>query len=626
MTTVTSNEDIWAALERHVKADVTGVTDVHPSSGAGRDVTSDVPPDVTGVTSAVPGIDQRPAFRVFHDWTETAGGNLRPGVWYFGIKPAKGDEPPTLFQSWVCSPLHVSAVTLDEQSNNFGRLLAFRNTIGQWRRWAMPMELLRGAGDDLRGELLAMGLEIDPHARNLLTQYLQHRPPERRIRCALQVGWCARAFVLPNAVIGPDAADVIFQSGERGHAEYTLAGSLEGWQTAIAARAVGNPLLTLALSAAFAGPLLARCNVEGGGLHFFGNSATGKSTMADAACSVWGGPSYKRSWRATANGLEGAAALFNDNLLVLDEISECDPREIGAVVYMLGNGQGKQRASRTGAARSVTRWKCFVVSNGERTIATTMAEGNHRQKAGQSVRLLDIPVARTFGAFDDLGGMSNGASLSDAIKRAATLHHGHAGRAFLQHLTHDDSDFSLGLERFKSLPEFTVEAIEDGQLKRAAARFALIALAGELATDYGVTAWPEGIAIAAAAEGFRLWQALRGSGNTERRQILEQLSTFIDRHGDSRFSGAEGNTAIRDRAGWWRDREYGRDYLFSAQGMREAIKGFELKRALDLLVEAEVVSRPGSNGERATLLRIDGRVTKVYIINAERLGMAHGVA
>jgi putative DNA primase/helicase len=87
---------------------------------------------------------------------------------------------------------------------------------------------------------------------------------------------------------------------------------------------------------------------------------------------VWGGPGYRRSWRATANGMEGAAALFNDCLLALDEISECDPREVGAIVYSLGNGRGKQRASRTGAARSVTRWQAFIVSTGERTIGTTM--------------------------------------------------------------------------------------------------------------------------------------------------------------------------------------------------------------------------------------------------------------
>ena len=46
------------------------------------------------------------------------------------------------------------------------------------------------------------------------------------MRCALQVGWCDGSFVLPDTVIGSSASGVIFQSGERGHDEYTKAGTL----------------------------------------------------------------------------------------------------------------------------------------------------------------------------------------------------------------------------------------------------------------------------------------------------------------------------------------------------------------------------------------------------------------
>ncbi|MBE0631269.1 MAG: DUF927 domain-containing protein, partial [Burkholderia vietnamiensis] len=332
--------------------------------------------------SPVPGPDARPRFVVLDDWTDAGGSKYRPGVWYFGLKHGrKADDPPTLIEQWIASPLHVEAVTFDAQEGNFGRLLRIMNTLGRWRKWAMPMELLRASGDELRGELLAMGVAIDPNAHRLLGQYLQAVTPKRRVRCALQVGWSGSSYVLPDEVIGPDAAGVIFQSGERGHDEHTRAGTLDGWKVDIAARAVGNPLLALALSAAFAGPLLGKCNAEGGGVHYVGDSSTGKTTAIEAACSVWGGTSFRRSWRATANGIEGAAALFNDCLLALDEISECDPREVGAIVYSLGNGRGKQRASRTGNARSVARWRCVILSSGERTITTAMAEGGRLAKA-----------------------------------------------------------------------------------------------------------------------------------------------------------------------------------------------------------------------------------------------------
>lgn len=578
--------------------------------------------------SPFPSEEDRPSFVVLDDWTKCAGRKYRPGVYYCGMTEDKPNAPAMPFNWWFCSPLHIDAVTFDGHANNFGRLLRFKNSLGDWRKWAMPMELLRGAGDELRGELLAMGVELDPvKVRLQLPAYLQREHPKHRMHCALQVGWVGKSFVLPDQVIGPDAARVIFQSGERGHEEHTKAGTLQGWQEGISLKATGNPLLLIALSAGFAGPMLARCNAEGGGIHFVGDSSTGKTTAIEASCSIWGGPNYRRSWRATANGMEGAAALFNDCLLALDEISECDPKEVGAIVYALGNGRGKQRASRTGSARGVVRWRCFVLSSGERTIGTTMAEVGQRAKAGQSVRLLDIPTARKFGAWDDLQGATSAASFSDGIKRTAAQHHGMVGRAFLEKLTHDERDFCSRLEEIKTLPMFSGEGGE-GQDKRAAGRFALIGLAGELATEYGLTGWQEGEAIHAAAEGFRLWRSMRGSGNDERRQIAERLSGFLERHGDGRFSDADSrdDVSVKDRAGWWRDTSDGREYLLTAEAMREAMKGFDFNRALDVLQELEALEKAGADGKRAKLLRIGGqRPVRLYPINPDKLnGGNHG--
>ena len=574
-----------------------------------------------------PSTNGRPCYVVLDDWTKAVDGNHRPGVYHCGVKVNKKGEIEGEFNDWVCSPLHIDAVTYDGQSNNFGRLLRFKPTVGNWREWAMPMELLSGDGTQLRGELLAMGVELDPYkARQQLPHYLQSEHPKQRIHCALQVGWCGDSFVLPDAVIGPKAADVIFQSGERGHEEHTQAGTLAGWRDGIAAKAVGNPLLMLAVSASFAGPLLARCNSDGGGFHLVGDSSTGKTTLIEAACASWGGPGFRRSWRATANGMEGAAAMFNDCLLALDEISECDPKEIGAIVYALGNGRGKQRASRSGNARGVTRWRCFVISSGERTIATAMQEGGHRAKAGQSMRLLDIPAAQTYGAWDALHGATSPAAFSDAIKRAAVQHHGLAGRAFLEKLAFDTSDLCAMLEDVKASPMFATNGTE-GQDKRAAARFALIGLAGELATDYGLTGWPPGAAREAAARGFKLWRSMRGQGNDERRQILQRVSGFIERHGDGRFSDADtaNEAQIRDRAGWWRDTNGERVFLFTSEGMREALKGFDFNRALDVLQKAGSLTTPVANGERARFYRIAGRGLKLYPVDPNKLaGDEHG--
>ncbi len=617
MADLVAIEDVAQEIE---ESGVTGVTGVQAHEYAASEVTRPENSEVTGVTQGVPSLEQRPCWLVFDDWLEAEGRKLRPGVYHFGVKE-RGDAPSLLTESWVCTPVHVLAVTSDAQGNNFGRLLRFRTTTGHWREWAMPMDLLRGSGDDLRGELLSMGVEIDPRNRQMLGMYLQARAPKRKVRCALEVGWAGQAFVLPDAVIGPEASAVIFQSGERGVAEYATAGSLKAWRERIPRMAEGNALFVLALSVGFAGPLLGKCHAEGGGLHLVGDSSCGKTTLAQAVASIWGGPHFKRSWRATANGIEGAAALFNDNLLVLDEISEADPREIGMIAYALTNGTGKQRAGRTGTARSVRHWRCIILSTGERTLATAMQEGGHRAKAGQAVRLLDVPVKREHGAWDDLHGMADGRAFSDAIKTAATEHHGHAGREFLERLTRDRRDFAGYLEGFKTLREFTPDGAE-GQEKRAASRFALIAMAGELATEYGLTGWAEGAAIDAAAEGLRLWRGMRGRGNDERRQIIERLAAFIDKHGDARFASLaepEAGPMVRDRAGWWKQDGDDRLYLFTADGMREALKGFDFAAALDVIEGAGIIPKAGADGKRTSPTRVDGRTVRLYQVRASKL-------
>jgi putative DNA primase/helicase len=570
-----------------------------------------------------PSLEHRPCFVVLDDWYKTTERNYRAGVYWCGLKISRNGDVEGGIEIWVASPLHVRAVTHDNAGNNFGRLLEFRNTVGKNRQWAMPMELLAGDGTGLRGELLSMGVELDSSGKGRvhLATYLQSQHPKRQILCATQLGWCGDSFVLPDTVIGDGANETIFQSGERSHEEYTTAGTLQGWQEGIAARAVGNQLLMLALSAAFAGALLTPTYSEGGGIHFVGDSSTGKSTLIEAAASVWGGAGFKRSWRSTANGMEGAASMFNDGLLALDEISECDPKDVGAIIYALGNGVGKQRASKSGAARGLTRWKCFIVSSGEKTIETAMLEGGKAIKAGQGVRLLDIPTAQTYGAWDELHRECNPALFSDAIKRSAKEHHGHAGRAFLERLTRDKQDFCARLDSLKSSPDFHFGEL-DGQEKRAAGRFALLALAGELATEYGVTGWIKGEALEAAHEAFKLWLHGRsGKGNSEQHQIIQQVTAFIDRHGDGRFSNAKETMTpnVQNRAGWWNDGDAGREYWFTPDGLREALKGHDFNRALDVLRGCGALPTAGSSGKSRMVRRVGGRNTGIYPISPQKL-------
>jgi putative DNA primase/helicase len=601
------------------------VTDVTPQEAPLPTSTVIRPGELSPSEEAVPQIpyEDRPCWHVYDDWTRLDNGKLmRPGTYWLDSEKVKEDQF-LLTDKWVCSPLHIEAQTLDRRGNNFGRFLRFKDSTGCWKSWAMPMELLRGSGEELRGTLLSMGVLIETFCFRDLSRYLlQSVAPSKRLHCSLQTGWHGRgAYVLPDQVIGPDADQVVFQSNQAAYEEFSTAGTLPAWREKVAAMAVGNPMLMLGLSCAFVGPLLALTHSEGGGIHMVGDSSSGKSTVARAASSVWGGKEYRRSWRTTANGLEGAAALFNDGFLVLDEISECDPTDVGEIAYSLGNGCGKQRANRYGSARPVTRWLCFALSNGERSIATAIKEGGGRVKAGQSMRLLDLPTKRQNGVWDNLHNFPHGAALSDYITGEALANYGHAGRAFLERLSYDDRDFCEILNQIKSLPAFRSNGTE-GQEKRAAGRFAVIALAGELATEYGITGWPAGMATEAAIIGYTSWKAQRGEGNDEKRQIFSAILDFIERHGDSRFSDMdEGNSdkIIHNRAGYWRDENGVRTYYLNADGMNETLKGYDLKLALDLLEQNGIIPPGNSKGERAHPIRVHGKTARLYKIDFERL-------
>jgi putative DNA primase/helicase len=108
---------------------------------------------------------------------------------------------------------------------------------------------------------------------------------------------------------------------------------------------------------------------------------------------------------------------------------------------------------------------------------------------------------------------------------------------------------------------------------------------------------------------------MRGTGNDEPKKILQAVADFIARHGDSRFSNVDrdGEIPVHNRAGWFRDRDMGREYLFSSTGMKDALTGFDFKRALDALqVQGSIVA--GSDGKRSQPIRAAGTLQRLYVV------------
>lgn len=60
-------------------------------------------------------------------------------------------------------------------------------------------------------------------------------------------------------------------------------------------------------------------------------------------------------------------------------------------------------------------------------------------------------------------------------------------------------------------------------------------------------------------------------------------------------------------------------YLFTSEGLREALKGFDFKRALDMLQGLEALPAPMADGKRSRFFRVGGTGMRLYQITPEKL-------
>ncbi|MEA4858325.1 MAG: DUF927 domain-containing protein [Solidesulfovibrio sp.] len=521
----------------------------------------------------------------------------------------------------VCSPIKVLALTREGDDLEWGRLVEVRDPDGNAHRWAMPMRALRGSGDDLRGELLAMGLDIAPgKGRARLHDFLSLCRPRGRARCVSRIGWHGRRFILPDAVFGLEAGESVILQAERVDNPFKVQGALAEWQDSLGRFCVGNSRLVLSVSAALAAPLLYLACAESGGLHLVGGSSLGKTTALVVAGSVCGGGGvrgYVLQWRATANGLEGVAAGRSDALLCLDELSQVTPQAAGETAYMLTNETGKTRATKQGTARKPAEWRILFLSTGEITLADKIREdGKSRAMAGQLVRVVDIyaDAGVGLGIFEDLHGFHDGDAFSRHLKEAAKLTYGVALRAFLEKVTAGyDEAMRVVPALIKSFMTEHCPAGADGQVKRVCNRFALVAAGGECGAAYGVLPWPKGEATRAAARCFQDWLVLRGgTGASEIQAALAQVRAFFQAHGSSRFEvwgDRADETKTINRAGFRRKEdatgawEY---YVPPAAFKSEIARGHDTKRLVKDLVERGLIV-PGKDGKPASLHKIPGQ-------------------
>ena len=239
---------------------------------------------------------------------------------------------------------------------------------------------------------------------------------------ASKLGWQGNGGFLPWH--GGDIVLDFDQSLKSLAAACQTMGTLEGW-TALMQPHRERDKFRFILASSFAAPLLDILKQRSFMVYNWGNSRGGKTAALKAALSVWGDPEQLMiNFNATVAALERIASFYNDLPVGVDERQLAGNKQdiLETVVYMLTNGAGRARATRSCGLQPVRRWQTVALATGEETISRDTSQ------TGVNTRTLEI-----YGTpFDD----EKSASL---MHQQASLNCGNAGKEYIRRLLEIDT-------------------------------------------------------------------------------------------------------------------------------------------------------------------------------------------
>ncbi|MCH9562110.1 TOPRIM and DUF927 domain-containing protein [Klebsiella pneumoniae] len=544
----------------------------------------------------------------------------KDGVFWVTPKVDKESGEIISHEAWLCSPLEVVGTGRDDKDQYL---------IMRWQ--AFGADALTTAAIPLAdiGEregwrtLKNGGVNVTTKSslRAILADWLQRSGARELWRVAHATGWQCGAYIMPDGeVIGTPEHPVLFNGRSSAAAGYTVKGTPDSWRRNVAHLVAGNYSMMTATAAALAAPLIGLAGADGFGIHFYEQSSAGKTTTANIASSLYGNPDLLRlTWYGTALGLANEAAAHNDGLMPLDEVGQgSDPVSVSQSAYALFNGVGKLQGAKEGGNRDLKRWRTVAISTGEMDLETFIATTGRKTKAGQLVRLLNIPLSKAVHFHEH----QNGKQHADALKEAYQHHHGAAGRQWIKWLADHQQQATEAVRGCEARWRSLIPADYGEQVHRVAARFAILEAA--LLLSAGITGWDAQTCRDAVQHSYNAWLREFGTGNKEHQQIIEQTEAFLNAYGLSRFAPfpySPADLPIKELAGY-RRRQGEHDespisfYTFPATFEKEIAAGFNHKQFAEVLKRAGMLTPPSSGrGYQRKSPRIQGRQINVYVLN-----------
>lgn len=543
----------------------------------------------------------------------------KDGVFWVTPKVDKESGEIINNESWLASPMDVIGTGRDDKDQYLIiRWQAFGS--GTATTAAIPLADI-GEREGWR-TLKAGGINITTKnsLRAILADWLQRSGARELWRVAHASGWQSGAYIMPDGeILGTPSHPVLFSGRSSAAAGYTVKGTAQSWRDSVARLADGNYSMMTGIGAALAAPLIGLVGADGFGIHFYEQSSAGKTTTANVASSLYGDPDLLRlTWYGTALGLANEAAAHNDGLMPLDEVGQgADPVSVSQSAYALFNGVGKLQGAKEGGNRDLKRWRTVAISTGEMDLETFIATAGRKIKAGQLVRLLNIPLSKAVRFHE----YQNGKQHADALKAAYQGNYGAAGRAWIAWLADHQQEAAEVVKQCEERWRSLIPADYGEQVHRVAGRFAVMEAA--LMLSEAITGWNVQTCRDAVQHSYNVWLMEFGTGNKEHQQIVEQCEAFLNAYGLSRFAPLPydpQSLPIRELAGYRKKGNHEDDpiifYTFPATFEQEIAKGFNAKQFAEVLKTAGMLTPPTSGrGYQRKSPRIDSRQINVYVLN-----------
>jgi len=381
---------------------------------------------------------------------------------------------------------------------------------GKQSAFELPREMLAGTGAAAIRSLMRAGIHVV--AQKSLVEFLRFKPKREIIRMP-QVGFfeidghyiCVRSneTLLPPAM--RELKDLVYEvDNARDPDQYghQIKGTTADWQKAVAIPLRGNSNVALTLATSFASPLIPFADEQRGGVHLFGFTGIGKTTILAIGESVHGLPgasehprSYGRTWAVTPTGLEDLLRFRNHAGFFLDELQRV-PRENRSVVVQMIYAFTQVQKARGGSWRlqGDGAGQVFLLSSGEDPIAAFV--GKREDREGRERRMPDIPAEVQVGsAFETIDRDALRERLPAFYKATIKQCHGAPGRdwqMWLVELGAVKIKERIDRERlaFLALPQVQgIERRAQPQLRSIIRRFALYAASLHMAIEANVLPW-----------------------------------------------------------------------------------------------------------------------------------------